>query len=536
MKSFAWLFILLLVLSLINLSCQNSEIQDMVPGIIPNPQEIVKGKGYFKSAGDLQIINTDPRLVPVLSTFKKQLDGRIDVLLSANEKGNVQVQLIDNGNIGEESYSLEVGRKLITIKASSEKGVFYGLQSLRQLFNAGERDPMIKIPRCSITDSPRFSWRGVMIDESRHFFGMNKIKQLLDIMSLHKLNVLHWHLTDSPGWRVEIKQYPKLTEVGGTGNHTDSKAPAAFYTQSEIKEIISYASERFITIIPEIDMPGHATAANRSYPEYSGGGSERYPDFTFNPGKEGTYVFLTNILREISELFPSKYIHIGGDEVNYGNQQWPNIPDVRKMMEKESLSDLKAVETYFNKRIRDSISALGKMVVGWDEIVDTRLDPETSIAMWWRHDKTDQLLKALENNYQVVLCPRIPLYFDFVQHESHKDGRKWRNIFCPLESVYQFPPDTLPGYFEHEKQILGIQANLWTERIHSEARFDFMLYPRISALAEAAWTNQENKSYADFTERLKAMLSYYDELKIKYFNPFDPGSTPEPEPAKKLNP
>ncbi len=524
-----------LVILLLIFSCGTSENDnDQVKGIIPKPEMMVMMRGYFKSSDILRINYTDPLILPVLNTFKEQLRGKVEVVISDKEKGNLVILMDSIGNKGEESYALNVERKKIILRSGSLAGIYYGLQTIRQLITFNQVNNKLKIQCCSILDSPRFAWRGVMIDESRHFFGMDKIKQLLDIMSMHKLNVFHWHLTDSPGWRIEIKKYPKLTSVGGKGNYSDPEAKVAFYTQEEIKEIVRYASDRFVEVIPEIDMPGHATAANRAYPEYSGGGSERYPDFTFNPGNEGTYLYLTNIIKEVAGLFPSKYIHTGGDEVNYGNQHWSDIPEVKKLMKNKNLLDLKAVEAYFNKRISDSILALNKKVIGWDEIVDTGLDPLTSVAMWWRHDKQDQLFKALVNNYHVVLCPRIPLYFDFVQYETHKDGRKWRNIFCPLEMVYQFPVDTLSGFEKYYHQILGIQANLWTERIQNEDRFDFMLYPRLSALAEAAWSIKENKLYSDFLERLKPMLSYYDDLNIKYFNPFSPDQTPEPKSFIKI--
>jgi hexosaminidase len=276
-------------------------------------------------------------------------------------------------------------------------------------------------------------------------------------------------------------------------------------------------------------MPGHAAAANRAYPEFSGGGSEAYPEFTFHPAKEGTYGYLTDIIREISELFPASDIHLGGDEVHFGNQQWATDKQVQSLMKKMNLSDLKAVEKYFINRMADSVKSLQRKMLGWDEIVDSEVDRENAIVMWWRHDKPEQLKKAFENKYNVILCPRIPLYFDFVQHESHKWGRRWRGAFADIEKVYAFPPDTLPGFNEFNDQILGIQANVWTETIVDDRRLDFMIYPRISALSEAAWTNAGNKNYEDFLERLKFMLLFYEVNGIYYFNPFEPGLSPEAE-------
>jgi len=508
-------FILLIAL----FSCQSGRISEEI-NVIPKPESVTLTGGFYKVPDWLlQSVEKFAGEVYVMSPFTKMGDknGNIELVVDKNMTGN------------EESYQLSVTGKKITIKAPNVSGVFYGLQTLRQMIIFGKS----KIPCVEIKDQPRFAWRGFMVDESRHFFGKEKIEQLLDVMALHKLNRFHWHLTDEPGWRIEIKKYPNLTLIGGKGNYHDPDAPAKFYKQWEIREIVNYASERFITIIPEVDMPGHATAANRAYPEYSGGGSERYPDFTFNPGKEITYTYLTDILREITGLIPSPYLSTGGDEVSFGTEHWSVDPDVQKLMKREHLKDLKEVESYFNHRMADSVKSLKRTLTGWDEMVDTKIDPANSVVMWWRHDKTDQLIKALDKNYKVVLSPRIPLYFDFVQDKSHQWGRKSRGAGCTEELVYRFPPDTLPGFKEKNSQILGIQANLWTEVIQNNDRFDFMTYPRISALAEAAWTQNSQKDYAGFTVRLKKMLTYFDQLKVYYYNPFDPAKTPEPAGVKR---
>jgi len=522
-------FLLLVVM----FSCQSGKIPEKV-SVIPKPESISLSRGYFKVTDGLTLSFTDNSLQLVAETFAGEVKGIVNTTLLTDKSGNIELLLDKSLSGKEEAYQLTVTSKKITIQASNANGVFYGLQSLRQMILFGRlSNGIISIPCCVIKDQPRFGWRGFMVDESRHFFGKEKIEQLLDIMALHKLNRFHWHLTDEPGWRIEIKKYPNLTLIGGKGNYHDPEAPAAFYTQDEIKEIVKYATDRFITIIPEVDMPGHATAANRAYPEFSGGGSASYPDFTFNPGKEGTYAYLTNKLREITGLIPSPYLSTGGDEVSFGTEHWSVDPDVQKLMKKEHLKDLKEVESYFNHRMADSVKSLNRTLTGWDEMVDTKIDPANSVVMWWRHDKTDQLLKALDNNYKVVLSPRIPLYFDFVQDKSNQWGRKSRGAGCTVEAVYNFPPDSLPGFKERSNQVLGIQANLWTEIIQNSDRFDYMTYPRISALAEAAWTQPSQKDYTGFMGRLKSMLTYFDQLKIKYYNPFDPGMSPEPAGVKR---
>ena len=480
--------------------------------IIPIPQSLHLTGGNFILNSTVKVNSPNDSVMSLTRLFASELKDQLTVQLV--KKGG-DIELIQDKLFtgGGEAYQLIVAPRKITIRASHLNGLFYGLQSLRQMILFGKKGGhSFQIPCCEITDAPRFGWRGYMVDESRHFFGGDKIRQLLDLMALHKLNVFHWHLTDVQGWRIEILKYPRLTLVGGIGNMHDAKAEASYYTQKEISEIVAFAKERFIQVIPEIDMPGHAAAANRAYPEYSGGGSPRYPDFTFNPGKTQTYGYLTDILREVAQLFPSSNIHLGGDEVYFGNEQWTTNLDVVKLMRAEKISDLKGVETYFNRRMADSLKRIGKTLVGWDEIVDTGIDPAGSVVMWWRHEKPSQLLKAFERGYKVVLCPRIPLYFDFVQTENHQWGRKWNKAYAPLELVYRFPPDTLPGIGKYQQQILGIQANLWTETVQSADRFDFLTFPRLSALSEAAWSANSRKDFSDFSHRLQLMLPYFDQL------------------------
>jgi hexosaminidase len=513
-------FIFLLAVSI---ACSREKAEKTI-NIIPEPESVQAKSGFFKIGKTLSVLSSNQSADKAVEIFSDELKDVLDVQKSGEEKTSLEINIVQG--MDPESYSLEVDKKGILLSGSTPVGIFNGLQSLRQLILFSEKkNDKILIPCCSVKDSPRYGWRGIMLDESRHFFGSEKVKELLDMMALHKLNIFHWHLTDVPGWRLEIKKYPKLTTVGSIGNHNDPSAPAKFYTQDEIKDIVKYAADRFIQVVPEIDMPGHAGASNRAYPEFSGGGSEKYPEFTFNPGYEGTYSYLTDILKEVNQLFPSRYVHLGGDEVFFGNEQWNKNPGVKALMRKNKLADLTAVEKYFIKRMSDTINKMGKTTIGWDEIIDSGIEPDDAIIMWWRHDKQEQLKKALEKGYEVVLCPRIPLYFDFIQHDSHKYGRRWRKSFSDLQSVYSFPPDTLAGFREAGNKILGMQANLWTEVIHTNDRLDFMTYPRMSALAEAAWTKEKN--YDDFLVRLKPMLSFMKQKGIYYFDPFNPELSPE---------
>ncbi|MEO8821788.1 MAG: family 20 glycosylhydrolase [Ginsengibacter sp.] len=379
----------------------------------------------------------------------------------------------------------------------------------------------------NIRDSTKYKWRGLLLDESRHFFGKKTVKLILDWMAFYKLNRFHWHLTDEQGWRLQIKQYPRLSSIGGNGNRSNPNAPAAYYTDADIEEIVQYAAARYITVIPEIDMPGHATASNRAYPEFSGGGVGKYANFTFNPGKKGTYSYLTNILRYTKKLFPSEMIHLGGDEVSFGIDSWNHDPGVQELMSKEHLPDLIAVERYFIERMADSALTMYNKVLLWDEATDASLPVDSTIIFWWRHDKPEQLRKAFQKGYHVVLCPRIPFYFDFVQDSSHQAGRKWQGEFNSLGKVYDFPNNQPYTIDATNSLVLGVQAALWTETVLTEKRLEYLLFPRIAALSETAWTNTNNKNYDQFLIRLKKHFMWYRDAGIYYYNPFDSEKTPE---------
>ena len=494
-------------------------------GIIPMPNSFKPASGFFKVPDHISLSSTDPGFGSLIPDFSASVSRFSSVNAAAKSK-NGTIRLVRNQEIVEnEAYRLNIEPQKITIEASNEAGCFYGLQSLVQLIHSANPDKQIQCG--TITDQPRYEWRGFMLDESRHFFGMQEVKKILDMMALHKLNKFHWHLTDAQGWRIEIKQYPLLTTVGGKGNNSDPEAEARFYTQEQIAEIVRYAANRFIEVIPEIDMPGHATAAVRAYPEFSGGGSKKYPDFTFNPGKEGTYQFLTNILKEVAELFPSIFIHLGGDEVSFGNQQWKEIPEIQQLMKQEKLENLLSVEHYFLNRMADSVKKIGKTVIGWDEVVTAAL-PTSTRVMWWRHDQPKMLELALKNGYTTILCPRIPLYFDFVQLDSHKSGRKWGGKFAPIESVYNFPSDQFMGGISIATPLIkGIQANLWSETTHTAERMEFMLFPRMSALAEAGWTCEEKKNFTSYALRMANMAEIYKKSSIHFFDFRNPENSME---------
>ena len=530
--------VLVLLLSFLVFNAGNAE----EPSIIPLPQQFSVDEGRFRinSSTRICLSSNDLELASVAELFaglirqSSDMELPIDQLSSREDPGNaISLVLADRG-LGDEGYELVVKKSGILITAKTSQGIFYGLQSLRQLLppqiESSERVEGLQllVPLVQIKDRPSYAWRGLMLDESRHFFGKAYVKKLLDQMALLKMNVFHWHLTDAPGWRLEVKKYSKLTSVGGIGNHSDPNAPAAYYTQNDVREIIAYATERHIQVLPEIDMPGHATAANRAYPEHSGGGNEKRPDFTFNPGRQETYSFLTDVLEETAALFPAPWIHYGGDEVHFANSQWIDIPEVKALMDEHGLRDLKDVEHYFNRRMAGEIDRLGKRTVAWDEVVDAGVEPDMTIIIWWRHNVPEQLAKALDRGYEVVLSPRRPLYFDFVQHDSHQIGRRWEG-FNDLRQVYDYPDLPADLSEKQQRQILGMQASMWTETVQTKERADFMIFPRLTAIAEAAWTDASNKDYEHYRVRLKSMLERYDVIGIKYFDPFAPEKTPEPQ-------
>ena len=500
--------------------------------IIPLPLDECERPGTFVLAPDAMIAAPPAAEELYLSTLRQAgapvrqvpADARaVMQFLAAN-------QLPDNYPVPEgEGYVIRIAPEVINIHAATPEGHFYGLQTLAQLIEATQKNEgqAIRLACRDIVDRPRFAWRGYMLDESRHFSGPEAVKRLIDGMARFKLNRLHWHLTDSAAWRIEIMKFPELTRIGGKGSETDRApdAPARFYTQQQIREIVAYAKERAVKIIPEIDMPGHADAAVTAYPAHDGGGYQsktdpaKWPRFTFNPGREATLQFLDDILSEVAALFPDAgVIHFGGDEVHFGWHNWTKLPEVRELMAKQNLKDLAAVETWFNRRMAGTINKLGFKTGGWDEIASRDLPTDKTLIWWWRHDKPGVLKQALAAGYPVILTPRRPCYFDFLQHESHKNGRNWGGI-NPLADVYQFPASLKLSTADEDK-VHGIQACLWTETTITQARRDFMTWPRLIAIAEAAWTDGAKKDFASFESRLKPQFRWLKSHGIGYYDPF----------------
>jgi hexosaminidase len=440
------------------------------------------------------------------------------------EKNCIRVRLdAELASLRPDGYRLEISPESVSVEAPGTAGVFYGLQSLRQLLpvEVEARQPISGMDwqlDCQIiTDRPRFAWRGFMLDEGRHFHGKETVLRTLDLMALQKLNVFHWHLTEDEGWRIEIKKYPKLTGIGawraGTGASLTRGAHngvpyGGFYTQAEIREIVAYASERHITIVPEVEMPGHALAALAAYPELSctGGPFEVgthfgiYPDI-FCAGKEATFSFLKDVLDEVLELFPSPTIHIGGDEAP--KKRWKACPDCQRRIQDEQLKDEHALQVYFTNRIMAYLDSKGRHAMGWNEILQPGLAKSAIVQFWVRGRKN--LLQALRNDQRaIVMSTFLETYLDHAYS------------LMPLSRAYRYEP--VPKELEEKDSasILGLEFPLWTEWVPERLRMDYQVYPRLTAMAETAWTPKEHKGLADFRCRLPGFLARLDRLGVQY--------------------
>lgn len=421
---------------------------------------------------------------------------------SAGIESVIDKQLIE---LGEEGYLLKVTPQGISLKAKSETGLFYGRMTLRQLYAEG------KVPCVQIKDIPRFPHRGIMLDVSRHFFSKEEIKKLLDRMSFYKLNRFHWHLTDDGGWRFEVPDYPELTQTAAFRTHhvwrdwwknggrfateTAPNAYGGYYSKADIKEIVDYASERFITIIPEVEFPGHSKEVFAAYPELCCAG-QPYSGGTFCVGNEETYVFMKNVLNTLMELFPSEVIHIGGDETN--TAPWMNCAKCQSLMRREGMKDVHELHNYVIGKAEDILRSAGRRMTGWDEIACDGLD-KSSIIMSWQGEQAG--LDAAQKGYDVILTPLHYLYLDYFQSSPDKaplahDG------YTPIEKVYAYNPIPETMAASCVPHVLGIQGNVWTEWIADAKHLEYMIYPRLLAVAEVAWTPQQMRSWSDFRSRL----------------------------------
>ena len=516
------------------------------PAVIPLPQEMDVRPGVFTLARTT-MIRTDPASTEIGRSLAERIRQATGYRLVTGSNDQFAAATIVDGillttnqanpSLGAEGYELTVATNSIAIRALTQAGLFYGVQTLTQLLPTEIFAPTVvtnvnwQIPCVSIRDWPRFPWRGFMLDVSRHFFSKAEVKTVLDAMALHKLNTFHWHLTDDHGWRIAIKKYPKLTQIGawrdGVGFDFDRQSTSAygpdgryggFYTQDDIREIVNYAAARHITIVPEIEMPGHATAALAAYPELSCTGGPFKPlltagifDGVYDPTKEETYHFLEGVLAEVAQLFPGPYIHVGGDEVPKAT--WKNSAACQALIKREGLKDEEELQGWFIRRIEKIISAHGKKMIGWSEILHGGLAPNAAVMDWIGGAK-----EATDTGHDAVMTPTAYCYLDFYQSSNRVAEPRAATWAGPLtlSKLYSFDPmpTNLPPRLQHH--ILGTQGNLWTEWLPSLQHAEYMIFPRGCALAEVCWSAQDGRNWNDFMRRLRVQAQRFDQLGINY--------------------
>ena len=507
--------------------------------IIPQPSSIKIKPGYIylKKLKGIMIIENSERLVKIANIFKKFLYpiSNLEVLPWDKNSDKYLKIIIRNNNIKENGYNLTIDAESgIVLEASTEKGLYYGFQTFRQLapveLEKKESSNTIKIRNCSIEDSPKFQYRGMHLDVSRHFFDIDFIKTYIDMIALHKMNFFHWHLTDDNGWRIEIEQYPDLSKKSAYRVDRERQpwrdwAPilpgekptyGGFYSKDEIKEVVQYASERYVTIIPEIEMPAHTSAVFAAYPEFSCKGKRLnvvpgsyWPTIDiFCAGNDSVFSFLENILTEIIELFPGEYIHIGGDEAD--KTFWKTCKKCQRRINEENLKNEEELQSYFIKRIEKFILKKNKKLVGWDEILEGGLAPSATV-MSWRGTKGG--VEAAKAGHNVIMCPTSHCYFDYYQTEKDETNKTAFDGYIPLEKVYSFNPVPKELSNKEAKHILGGQGNLWTEFVKTPERAQYRVLPRMTALSEVLWTGSNTNSYKNFFRRLQ-----YLEKRFKILN------------------
>ena len=510
--------------------------------VIPLPQEVSLTQGNpFKLNENVLIAYPEnnallQRNAEFLSEYIQQATNyapKTKAIAAGEQVKNAIVLGLDPGIANKEGYVLTTTPEGISINGQTENGVFYGIQTLRKSIPAEAKEATILIPAGEIKDEPRFSYRGMHLDVGRHFFPKEFMKKYIDLLALHNMNTFHWHLTDDQGWRIEIKKYPKLTEIGSQRSRTvigrntqeyDNTPYGGFFTQEEAKEIVKYAQERYITVIPEVDLPGHMLAALAAYPEMgcTGGPYEVCPRWGIFEdvlciGNDQTMQFLEDVMNEIIEIFPSKYVHIGGDEAP--RTRWEKCPKCQARIKTEGLKADKnhtaedRLQSYCMTRIEEFLNSKGRQIIGWDEILEGDVAPNATVMSWRGMEGG---IKAAQLGHDVIMTPTSFCYFDYYQTADTKDEPLGIGGYVPIEKVYSLEPVPAVLTEEQSKHILGAQANLWTEYIHSSEHVEYMVLPRMAALAEVQWTQPEKKDFKDFTKRLARLMKFYQRDGFNY--------------------
>ncbi|HEX5150468.1 MAG TPA: family 20 glycosylhydrolase [Parafilimonas sp.] len=522
--------------------------------IIPQPVSIQQSEGNFVIDNNTAVsFNAmDKNLQAAANFFIAHIRHISGIGLPSNTRSNktIQLKIAATEGIGDEGYLLHVSPSSIIITANTKTGIVYAMQTVFQTLPAIRTNAVLQVPCMDVKDYPRFTWRGMHLDVCRHFFGPDFVKEYIDLLAAYKMNVFHWHLTDDQGWRIEIKKYPKLTSVGAwrvdetnkpwgdRPQATKDETPTygGYYTQEQIKDIIKYAQERNVTIVPEIEMPGHCAAAIAAYPFLScpqkpqlpmTGGNYANMSSVFCVGNDSVFSFLENVLTEVINLFPSPYIHIGGDEVD--KTSWKNCDRCQALKNKEGLKNEDELQSYFIKRIEKFIVNKHRKMIGWDEILEGGLAPEATV-MSWRGESGG--IAAAKQQHDVVMTPGTPLYFDHYQANPATEPPAIGG-FNTLKMVYDYNP--VPKELEggYEKYILGAQANLWTEYITTAQQVQYMVVPRLLALAEVDWTPESEKNWDSFNKRLQTQFKAFGQKGIVYCKGnFTPGIQPSVQNGK----
>ncbi len=539
------IFLIVLAAMAFGACSQNEAIELSQINIIPKPVEVIPGSGYFNLNENTTIVFGEFDELQNRFIEEIKVETGIELKMIDKPDGNsIEIQSVVN--LEAEEYRLLVSKNGITIKSSTSAGAYYALQSVKQLISADSKGKNeYLIPSVEISDKPEFAWRGYMLDVSRHFYGKEKIKEVLDFMAELKLNRFHWHLTDDQGWRIEIIKFPKLTEVGAwrvDRNITDENISnwwgrsvqkagekatyGGFYTQEDIREIVAYAKERHIEILPEVDVPGHSQEILASYPELSCDNKRNYyvatggvyKDNALCPSNPYTYEFLEDMLDEVMDLFPLNYIHIGGDECN--KEGWHNHKQCQDFIKDKGLKDEHELQSYFIKQVEKIVNAKGKNLIGWDEILEGGLAPNATV-MSWRGEKGG--IAAAKAGHNVIMTPNYANYLDLKQGQSdHEPNLGYSEAL--LSACYNY--SVIPKDFTKEEasKIMGIQGNLWTESISDWGKLTYMTFPRLFAVAENGWTAESTQNFDDFIDRLHPQLKRLDSKGIRYaksvFNPW----------------
>jgi hexosaminidase len=519
---------------LILFSCAVKKAPEPV-SIIPRPVSAVMGNDVIEWKENVAVTaktETEKQVAALLIDYLNT--KKINASISSSPEGinNIKLAIVKNDSLGNEGYKLSVDKNGIALIANSGAGLFYGVQTLIQLLPQDGK----AIPFITITDYPRFEYRGLHLDVGRHLFPVAFIKKYINLMARHKMNRFHWHLTEDQGWRIEIRKYPKLQEVAAYRDETvigkastrtrnephqfDGQRYGGFYTQDEVKDVVKYAADRYITVIPEIELPGHAMAALAAYPQLgcTDGPYKTattwgiFPD-VYCAGKEQTFTFLQDVFDEIIPLFPGKYIHVGGDEVfnKYFTTSWEKCPHCKKRMATEKLKDVHELQSYFVQRIEKYINSKGRQIIGWDEILEGGLAPNATV-MSWRGEEGG--IAAAKQGHDVIMSPQNWFYLDHSQDTT--DHTKLNIAFTPLSETYAYEPVPAELSSAEAKHILGGQGNVWTELMATPDQVEFMTYPRACAIAEIVWSQKHGRDYPDFLQRMKTHTNRLADWNVNY--------------------